>query len=141
MDPINFAEHNLPKIEYKEIQKSKTYLAYDDYDYNEFKKEFVEWVTASCNAITFDDEIIYNTYKNMSIRESIQEEIIRNMIIDDPHSLLINIFKKNTNSRIIIYLFGENPWYVAIYSSPTFITVEYYKSKKYEEVFERNEVI
>jgi len=138
MDPINFAEHNLPKIEYTVKDAPKTYNLIDSNDYSKFKGEFITYVSADCHAITLDNEIIYNGYKEKSIRETLQEDMIRNMIIENPHSLFVNIFRKNTDAHVIVYMFSDNPWFVAIYyrSDLETLTIEYYKSKKYMQRYE-----
>jgi hypothetical protein len=138
MDPLNFAENDLPKIEYTEKHASKTYILNDSNDYSKFKEEFLEYVSADCHAITLNDEIIYNGYKEKSVKETLQEDMIRNMIIENPHSLFVNIFRKNKDAHVIVYMFGNNPWFVAVYykSDLDILTIEYYKSKKYMERYE-----
>lgn len=118
--------------------ESKTYNLIDSDDYTKFKEEFLTYVSADCHAITLDDEIIYNGYKEKSIRETLQEDMIRNMIIDNPHSLFVNIFRRNKDAHVIVYMFGNNPWFVAVYyrSELETLTIEYYKSKKYMERYE-----
>ena len=94
MDPANFAEHNLPKIEYYEMKPSKTYSVKSKSCYADFGDEFVECVSGDCYAITVDDEILYNAYEQKSIRDSLQDDSIRQMIISNPHDLFVKLFRK-----------------------------------------------
>ena len=137
MDPANFAEHSLPKIEYIEKHPSNTYAYLDAVQYKEFQDEILNYVSGDCYAITLDDEILYNSYKEKSVREQLQDDMIRDKIIDDPHRLFVKLFRKNVSARVIVYLFGENPWFVAVYYKPGFLTMEYYKSEKYMEKYEK----
>ena len=76
----------------------------------------------------------------MNIKQSIQEKIIRGTIIDDPHSsIFVNLIRKKEDTRVIVYMFGDTPWFIAAYYHPgvNMLTVEYYKSLKYELRFER----
>lgn len=137
MDPNNYAAHSLPMIEYEELESSKMYYVLDDLQYTEFQEVFTGYVSGDCHAITYDDEIIYNSYKDLSIKEHIQEDIIRSNIIDDPHaSIFVHLFRKNKRARVILYMFGENPWFMACYYNDNIITTEFYKSKKFTRVFQ-----
>ena len=140
MDPIGFAEHSLPKIEYTEKRRSQTYAMYDPEQYQEFKLTFLTHILVDCHAITLDDEIIYNVYGKKSIREKIQEDLIRDRISRDPDQLFThNALRYKKSFRVIIYLSEKFPWFVAIYYTARLdmLTVEYYKSEKYHEMYER----
>ena len=140
MDPIGFAQHSLPKIEYTEKRRSQSYAMYDPEQYQEFKLKFLTYALVDCHAITLDDEIIYNMYGKKSIRENIQENLIRDRIISEPDQLFAkNALRNKKNFRVIIYLSGNSPWFVAIYYTARLdlLTVEYYKSEKYRQLYER----
>lgn len=132
----------LPQIEYIEKAPSKTYYVDDGTtSYSEFRKEFADWVSADCHAITLDDEIIYNSYKPMSVRETLLDGIIRTSIIEYPHSLFVNIFRKGQDARVVIYMFSlDCPWFVLVKytANQKMLTVEYYKSQKYVDRFVHN---
>jgi len=138
MDPPNFAENKLPKIEYFEMQRPKSYYIEDKKQYHDFKEEFISYVDADCHAIVVDDEILYNSYIEKSVRESIEDDVIRDKITANPHALFVNLFRKEKNAKVIIYMFGKYPWFVAIYynAERKLIDVEYYKSNAYISRFE-----
>jgi hypothetical protein len=140
MDPLNYSEYSLPKIEYTELQKSKTYYFGDPEEYNEFKALFTEYVSADCHAITCDDQVVYNCYQEKLLRDIILDDILRREIIDDPHVLFCPILRNKKDARVIVYLFGDTPWFMACYytASIDIMTVEYYKSEKYSERFEKS---
>lgn len=136
MDPADYATHSLPKIEYYEKRPAKSY-ALGTEEYGEFLKEFQMYIGGDCHAITLNDEIIYNTYENKSVREILQDGLIRDKIIENPHSLFVNIIRKSENARVIVYMFGKTPWFLATYynSVMKMITLEYYNSQIYLNTF------
>lgn len=138
MDPADFAAHSLPKIEYTEKDTSHAY-GRDRASLSEFYEEFTNYISGDCHAITVDDEIIYNSYEPKTIRETIQDGMIRQQLIANPHSLFINMFRNNKSGRVIVYMYGLTPWFVAVYynHSHQLIYLEYYKSKAYEEAWEQ----
>lgn len=137
MDPIGYAEQSLPKIECYEKLPSKTFAILDTIQYEKFEDEFIEYVGGDCHAIVVNDEIIMNSYKEKSYREQFIDDIIRNNIIDNPHSLFVKLFRENKKAKVILYMFAkETPWFVAIYYRPGFLTMEYYNSTKYKEKYE-----
>lgn len=138
MDPPNFAENSLPKIEYYEKHRPRTYYIDDEKHYADFQEEIQTYVGADCHAITFDDEILYNSYTEKSIRERLEDDLIRDKIISNPHALFVNLFKKGANAKVVLYMFGKYPWFVAIYynAERNLIDVEYYKSNAYISRFE-----
>jgi len=141
MDPPNFAENSLPKIEYNEKNRPMSYYIEDKKQYHAFKDEFISYVGADCHAIVVDDEILYNSYIEKSIRERLQDDLIRDKIITNPHALFVNLFRNGKNAKVIVYMFGNYPWFVAIYynAERKLIDVEYYKSNAYISRFESPE--
>lgn len=133
MDPVDYAIHSLPKIEYTEKLPSVTYAIIDREQYNEFKDDFISYISGDCYAITLNDEIIFNMYKEQLVRDDYLDEMIREKIIDTPDVLFNKIFRKNESARVIVYMSGEDPYFVAVYYTPKYqiITVEYYKSGRY----------
>lgn len=132
----------LPEIEYIEKAPSKTYyVAGRSASYSEFCKEFTEIVGADCHAITIDDEIIYNSYKPTSVRARLLDGIVRSSIIEYPHTLFVNIFRKGQDARVVVYMFSVDcPWFVVVKytANQETLTVEYYKSQKYVDRFVHN---
>lgn len=140
MDPVNYTVHSLPIIEYTELEAPRVYYTESD-NYSEFIQEFTEYVSGDCHAITCDDEIIYNAYKKTGIREKIIEDRIRSDIIKDCHaSIFVHLLREKKDAKVIVYMFGQNPWFLACYYDSAYgiMTVESYKSKKFQEVFELN---
>lgn len=135
MDPVNYAAHSLPKIEYNEMYPSKTYAFNDPVQYRDFQDEFALYMSGDCHAITINDDIIINAYEEKTHREQLIDDTIRTHCINSPHSIFVNLFRKNENARVILYMFRDTPWFVAVYFRPGFLTVEYYKSAKYQERF------
>jgi hypothetical protein len=135
MDPANYAAHMLPKIEYTEARRSKTYSIDSNYpsNYSEFCNEFKEYVSGDCYAITVNDEILYNSYEPKSIRDSLQDDMVRQMIIDAPHNFFAKLFRKKEDARVIVYIFGQTPLFLAAYyhAEKELLTLEYYKSQKF----------
>ena len=125
MDPSGYAEHSLPKIEYIQKHPSVTFALNDRQQYNEFRDEISLYFSGDCWAITINDEILYNAYEEKSVKAQIQDEIVRGKIIENPLILL------RKAGRVIIYLFGDTPWFVAIHYENDIATVEYYKSTSY----------
>ena len=138
MDPIDYSAHNLPQIEYDALEPSKAYSINSKPCYDEFCMEFTECVSGDCHAITVDNEILFNSYEPKSIRDSIQDDMIRQNIINNPHGLFVNLFGKKKDARVMVYMFGNKPWFLGVYfdASKEILRVEYYKSIAYKDSFE-----
>jgi hypothetical protein len=132
MDPANYSQYSLPKIEYTELDKSQIFYFGNnsDEEYAKFKEMFSDYVSADCHAITCDDEVIYNSYQEKSIRDIIIDDVVRREIIDDPHVFFCPIFRNKKDARVIVYMFGVTPWFMACYytASIDIMTVEFYRS-------------
>ena len=139
MDPANFADHMLPKIEYTQLKAPFSYSVDSKPCYDEFCQEFIACVSGDCHAITVNDEILYNSYESKSIRETLQDDMIREKIIENPHSLFVNLFRKKENAHVIIYMLGKTPWFLAVYyhDEMRLLTLEYYKSEEYIKKWSR----
>ena len=113
MDPANYQEHGLPKITYDIYRKSQYFYNYDFY--SEFNSMLEDCVAISC-----DDEVVYNTLKKRSIRETFIEQQILNSIIAFPEILFMKKPK-----RTMIYL--KDNKFIGIYQvNETCRAVEYY---------------
>ena len=87
--------------------KDDTYLQLID--------EISEHIMADCFALKVNDEILFNINKEMSVRDSVLEKIIRNSIADSPHSYIINkLLRKQVDFTIEIYMFHLSPWKLVI---------------------------
>ena len=75
-----------------------------------------DYVGADCWAISVKEvniakeQVVYNSYpcKNKSIRKEIVEDLVRNEIIENPHSsLLVHIIRRKQNARIRLFMGQE----------------------------------
>lgn len=72
--------------------------------YHAFLEVVKEMINGSCRAVVLDEEVIFNTYGEMTYRESILEYIIREKIAEEPHRHLIcPLFRKNKDFSLEIY--------------------------------------
>ena len=77
--------------------------------------EITEHISADCFALKVNDEVIFNTNKEISLRDSVLEKIIRNSIADSPHSYIMsNLLRKQVDFTIEIYMFHSFPWKLVI---------------------------
>jgi hypothetical protein len=79
-----------------------------DGEYTELLKLIQEYVGADCWAFVVNNEILFNSYNNdtKSFKEIINEKIIRDKIIENAHSILVEINRREVNMKIEIYMFG-----------------------------------
>lgn len=140
MDPANYSEHSLPKIKYEHLARMNTYDLDDPESYDELKNDFISYAP-NCCAITYDDEIIYNVYKKLTIREHVLEDMIRDTICDEPEYIFLRLFKKNESCRIILYMFGDNPWFMAYYYDPELNIIRQERYAKYGIRTQSNETL
>ena len=113
MDPANYQDHGLPKITY-ELYKKSQYVYNCDF-YLDFRSMLEDCVAISC-----DDEVVYNTIKKLSIRETYIEQQILDSIISYPEMLFMNKPK-----HAMIYL--KDNKFIGIYQiNATQRCVEYY---------------
>jgi hypothetical protein len=123
MDPLNYAQYNLPKIEY--FAKKKPITCFLD----EAIEIFQEYAR-SCDAVTVDDEVIYNSYSKTA-REFIQEDAILITILNDTERFFRKIMETPKSFRMMLYMKDTEQWFIGIYynlDTDMFI-VEFYKSK------------
>jgi hypothetical protein len=132
MDPADFAAHMLPKISYTELYPSNTHYIRITEGYDECCEEFLECVAGDCYAITVDDEILCNFYEPKSVREYLQDNTIRQNIIDCPKALFDTLMKREKNARVMVYMSEITPWFLAIYYNFELgiATFEYYTSQE-----------
>ena len=123
MDPLNYAQYNLPKIEY--IEKKKSITGYLD----EVIEIFQEYAR-SCDAVTLDDEVIYNSY-GKTVREFIQEDTIIIAILNDTERFFRKIMETPKSFRMMLYMRDPEQWFIGIYYNLDLqlFYVEFYRSK------------
>jgi len=88
---------------------------YNKEDYKILNTILSDLIQSDCHAVTVDNEVVYNGFniEQMSFRESINEKLIRDILISNIHSsLLIKIHRNKKDSIIRIFMFSENTWYV-----------------------------
>ena len=64
------------------------------------------------------------------MRNKLLDKVVRNHIIDNPRSLLREVFLNKTDAKIVVYMFGQNSWFMVTnysYKNNTF-DVKYYES-------------
>jgi hypothetical protein len=114
----------LPKVEHQyepEIEivndVKKEYDGDDQSSYIEFQNMIKSFLEADCWAMTVNNEVIFNSYLDNSklIRSFIEETLIRDKILKDPHSnLLVYLYRQKINAQIRIYMFYKNSWTINI---------------------------
>jgi hypothetical protein len=100
--------------------------------------EISEHISADCFALKVNDEVIFNTNKEMSLRDSVLEKNIRNSIADSPHSYIMsNLLRKQIDFTIEIYMFHLSPWKLVINYDKNMSTFYMHKqvSQQYNDRF------
>jgi hypothetical protein len=68
-----------------------TYFIDNENDYETLCKFVKTYVDADCRALTINDEIIFNSYNELStFKDQIYEDILRDQIIRNPHRSLFS---------------------------------------------------
>jgi hypothetical protein len=86
-----------------------TYFIDDDNEYEMLCNFVKTYVGADCRALTINDEIIFNSYNELTnFKDQIHEDIIRDQIIRNPHRCLFcSIHRGIKNGVIRIYMMEE----------------------------------
>ena len=92
------------------------------------------------NNLVEPTEVLFNNFKEetLSLKENIMNNIIRDKIINNPHSsLLIQLFCYKRSANIDIYMFGKTPYKIRInYDSDNKIfNISGYMSEEYKQKF------
>jgi len=83
--------------------------------YEDLLAEMKEYIMADCFAVKVNDNVIFNTNMELTIRERILEQMIRNTIIESPHQYIIcNLLRNKIDFIIEIYMFSMYPWKLVI---------------------------
>lgn len=132
-----FPQVNIP---YDPELNFKSYLYYrmdlDHESYDSLCKIISYYVGEDCWGVSVDNEVLFNSYltfKNKSVKKYMNDTLIRDLIINDPHSnLLLPIMRKNQDSRIRIYMFGSNCWTINILYKHIYkvYQISFYQSKE-----------
>jgi len=89
----------------------------DKNSYNELEILIKKLVGDDCWAITVDNQIVFDSYNDnsKSIRSFIEDDVIRDKILESPHAyLLVHVNRRKTNSKIRIYMNYLDTWTVNI---------------------------
>jgi hypothetical protein len=83
------------------------YIEHSEYtDFIEFKEQIKLLIGGDCWAFVVDGEALWNTYTNDSSYSTIiQQNMIRNHIIEDPANLLLHIMRNVSKHYIDIYMY------------------------------------
>lgn len=86
-------------------------------EYQELIEKLKEFIGSDCWGLTVNDDVIFDSYldNSKSIRLFIEEDVIRDKILNDPHGrLLVYLHRRQSNSRIRIYMSYTEPWTINI---------------------------
>jgi hypothetical protein len=88
---------------------TSTILIDDDLEYNSLCKFVKEYVNNDCRALTINDEVIFNSYNELtSFQGHILEDMLRDQIVKNPHrSLFCPVHRGKKESAIRIYMMEE----------------------------------
>lgn len=78
------------------------YHANNTDEYGEFLEVVKDYVGGDCWAIKVNDEVLFDCYKDLSLKEQLQASILRDKIVDCPHLLFTDMFTKKKDSMIVI---------------------------------------
>jgi GTP-sensing pleiotropic transcriptional regulator CodY len=75
-----------------------------------------DYIEADCFAVRLNNNILFNTnVENMAPRDYIMEQMIRDKLIESPHSyLLCNMLRKNMDFTLEIFMFRFAPWKLVV---------------------------
>ena len=90
-----------------------------DTNYPDMLHMLEEHIEGDCFAVKTKygqiDEVIFNMNQELSLRENITEEMIRDTLISSLHRfLLCNLLKKQMDFTLEIYMFHSTPWKLVI---------------------------
>ena len=85
----------------------KSFSTGPDGKYSELLELISSYVSQDCWAFVINNEILFNSYNAQSktFKQILEEKIIRDKIIEDPHNILVEVNHRNINTRIEIYMF------------------------------------
>jgi hypothetical protein len=85
-------------------------------DYKKLTNIISEYIEADCFAVKLDNCILFNINDvNLSPRDYIMEQMIRDKLIESPHRyLLSNMFRKNNDFILEIFMSRTTPWKLVV---------------------------
>jgi hypothetical protein len=96
-------------FDFDDSLSTSTFVIDDDEDYETLCKFVKAYVDADCRALTINDQVIFNSYNNLSgFQGQILEDILRDQIIKSPHrSLFLPLHRTKKEGVIRIYMMEE----------------------------------
>ena len=90
-----------------------------DTNYSDMLHMLEEHIEADCFGVKTKygdtNEVIFNTNQELSLKEHIMEEMIRDTLITSLHRfLLCNLLRKQMDFTLEIYMFRSTPWKLVI---------------------------
>jgi len=76
-------------------------------EYADFLEILTDYLGPDCWAIKVNDEVLFNFYNDMSVKERIQLSILHDKIADYPHILFMDMFTKKKDSTIMIDMYSN----------------------------------
>ena len=74
----------------------------------DLQQELYDCIQGSCYVIVVNNEIVYNAYHNLSIKDMLQQEMIREHISLHPQLIIKNGYEVN------LYMYLRNPYRINI---------------------------
>jgi hypothetical protein len=79
---------------------TSTIVIDDDLDYNALCKFIKTYVNNDCRALTINDEVIFNSYNELtSFQGQIFEDMLRDQIIKNPHRNLFSLVHRDKTNK------------------------------------------
>jgi hypothetical protein len=106
---------------------NQKYDANDLYSYQQFQDLLKQYIESDCWALQINDQYLFNNYLDhqRSIRENVEDQMIRDKIIENPHSnMLVYLHRLHTDCEIKIYMFIDSSLVIRI--------LYHYNTKMYE---------
>jgi hypothetical protein len=127
-------------------QEETKFCSGNSRSYEELLTCIKNYVGADCWAVTVNDEIVFNSYpredKPRSIKEEIENDMIRHAILKNPHSsVLVHIMRRRLPTTIKIHMFCINGYVLVINYLPTQedqansvdYTIEFFRTEGFKE--------
>ena len=124
-------DDSLPRYRDASCFSTEKYSAKDQESYKNFLDKVSEYIEGDCWALLVDREVIFNGYKEQTVRQQLEDHIMRDKIVESPHLLFVEMFIKKKDTCVVIYMHGADfKWMVINYSAATeSMDVKYLKDK------------
>jgi hypothetical protein len=92
-----------------DFEDTNRVIIHENIPMNEVGDILEEYVSADCWGLSVNDEVIFDSYQEQTIREKIQDNLIRTSILELPHNLLMYVYRLHEDSEVMVYMFGDEP--------------------------------